>query len=265
MIVVLVGCGSHGAADGWTARAEAVCKNAVAAIRERGWPLNLRELQTAGPDAANDIRTAIRRIRGLPLDRGAEDARAFVDDLRRIEPVLDDVTQSSVAMDVRRLPVAAQRLEGALWALEASARRAGLGRCFGTMRPAWAADGIRAPVVAEEAEALTAALARLLPRLTGTGRTRFVHVSRTLRFYDGALARLRPPAWAIDEMQAYRAALGRLQRTASRLAAGGRVPSADRVIRSWAEEVDRRGRALRRSLKSASVVPAPEPDTEAEA
>jgi hypothetical protein len=264
LIVVLAGCGSHDAAGGWRARAEAVCKDAVAAIRERGWPLDLRELQTTGPDAANDMRTAIRRVRRLPLDRGAHDARAFVDGLRGLEPVLDDVTQASVAMDVQRLPVAARRLEEALWSLEASARRAGLGRCFGTMRPAWAADGIRAPVFAQEAESLTAALARLLPRFTGPGRTRLIRISGTLRFYSGALGRLTPPAWARDETDSYLAALGRLQRAAVRLASRARVPPSDPRIRAFADEVDRRGRALRRSLKAAPVTRAPEPDAEQE-
>src|SRR5687768_11832580 len=89
LTAVLAGCGGgsdgptaqekRAALDKWTRTADAACEKANKSIAERGWPVNLVDLDRLTVRAVTDVQAASRTIRAQKPPAGSEDkVRPFV-------------------------------------------------------------------------------------------------------------------------------------------------------------------------------------------
>lgn len=276
-LAVLAGCGggekkaSVTEAE-WLKRADAACERATDAIVKRGAPIDVRTLQTVGPDAAEDIRAAITEIRKLPVPPAAKQrVQLFVSDLEPLDPMLDDLVRGSTAMDLKGLAWAATRLEGKLAVLVASARRTGLRRCLQHGIPHVAIESIRAPVSAEQIARLDLQFSKRVDAATAKPGT-IPSVRRTvtaLAKLEKALATVRAPGWAHDELAAYRSSVQDfregLAELLGRLRAGRPTPRGwlRRVTKDAPARVQLMHRRLAREIGAAPSTRPPSPQEEA--
>jgi hypothetical protein len=208
LAAVVAGCGGGESASlthaEWAKRADAACKRAGSAIAKRGWAEDLRALQTVSSDAATDVRKAIAEIRRLPVPEGAgARVRPFVAGLGDVEAMLDDLVRASTAVDERDLEAIAMGAGGSLYAVQSSARGAGLRWCLQQGEHRLMQDGIRAPLAAEE----LARIDRSFPRLTSSSPHALRRLWSQLLDVETDLARIEAPSWARHEMDAYEAAV----------------------------------------------------------
>lgn len=256
LAVIGAGCGGEAqqpaTAPGWAKSADAACQRAREAITRRGWAVDLKELQTIGPRATDDVRAAIDAIQGLRGAPGGPDARLFLTGLREVEPMLDDVARASTAMDAHDLPTSATRLSPKLVSVGAAAHRAGLERCsHGAMLAAGVvADAIRAPVFAEQLARANRAWLR------SAGRENRATVAQ-IDAYETALDRLDPPRWVRSGWLKYRQGIRHLREVAER---GG----SPREFMRAARAADRQFFRFTRRLGARPVVPEPGTDSEQE-
>jgi hypothetical protein len=256
LAAVVAGCGGGESASlthaEWAKRADAACKRAGTAIVKRGWAEDLRALQTVSSDAATDVRRAIAEIRRLPVpETAAARVRPFVADLGNVDALLDNLIRASTATDKGDLQAIATHVGGTLSALGPSAREAGLHWCLQHGEHRMLQDGIRAPLAADE-------LARIdssFPRLKNSSPRALRRLWGDLHNVSRELARIDPPSWARDEMEAYKAAVDQYAFRAfvfqERVAAGQTRPGPHFVRASAA--VGRTHNRLTKALGAAPV------------
>jgi hypothetical protein len=256
LAAVAAGCGGGESASlpqaEWAKRAEAACKRAGSAIVKRGWAEDLRALQTVSSDAATDVRRAIAEIRRLPVPDGSSvRVRPFLDGLRELDPVLEDLIRASTAMDKGDLQAIATRVGLTLSTLQSAARGAGLRWCVQHGEHRLLQDGIRAPLAADE----LARIDQTFPRLTHSSPRALRRLQDALLDVKVDLAIIDPPSWARDEMDAYKAAVDEYDFRAfvfeERLAAGLSRPG-PRFIRA-STAVARTHHRLTDALRAAPV------------
>ena len=113
----------------WVARADE-CEKVNKAIADRGWPADLVDLDRLVARGVADARAGLKRIVSLRIPEGAGPAPgALVEELRRLDPVLADLSSTSEGLEPRPLLRMAERLKPRLSALEDRARAAGLTEC----------------------------------------------------------------------------------------------------------------------------------------
>jgi len=256
LAAVVAGCGGGESASltraEWAKRADAACKRAGDAIVKRGWAEDLRALQTVSSDAVTDVRKAITEIRRLPVPESATVyVRPFVAGLGDLDAALEDLIRASTAMDTGDLKAIATRVGATLASLQSSARGAGLRWCVQHGEHRSLHDGIRAPLAAEE----LARIDRRFPRLTSSSPRALRRFWEELLDVQMELARIDPPSWAGDEMDAYKAAVHayalRADEFRDRAAAGISRPG-PRFIRASAA-VGRTHNRLTKALGAAPV------------
>src|SRR5262245_55029337 len=115
----------------WVERVDAACRKANDAIADRGWPANLVDLDRLVVRGIDDARAAIDTIAALRIPEGAgPKPGAFVDELKALEPDLDQLSQAGEDLEPAPLVKAAETLKPRLASIEKAAKAAGLSDCL---------------------------------------------------------------------------------------------------------------------------------------
>jgi hypothetical protein len=225
LAVAIAGCGGSGGApakaptsraalDAWATKADAACRTANKAIAKRGWPANLVDLDRLSVRAADDIREASAAIQKLPAPEGGEKRIApFVDSVRRLDGLLEHVTDTTEKFKPKRLIALAPKLQAGLLDVERTSKQLGLRQCAANDEHVWVPDAIRAPVFAQQLADLDRKISRrsrgvATPTSTPQAAARKLgELSRIVGVADRGLSKLKPPAWAEDEADRYLIAL----------------------------------------------------------
>ena len=164
----LAGCGGDpeptaeevkAAKSTWVQRVDAACRKANDAIADRGWPVNLVDLDRLVVRGIDDAQAAIKSISAQKVPEGAgPKPGAFVKELKALGPELDKLSEASEDLEPADLVKAAEALKPRLATIEKSAEEAGLSDCMSHDERFFVPDAVRAPVFAEQ-------LARLDKRL----------------------------------------------------------------------------------------------------
>jgi hypothetical protein len=235
MAAAVVGCGGD---DGptpeqrvarakWIQRVDGLCRKANAEIADRGYPVDLIDLDRLVVRGIEDVRGAIHAIARERIPEGAGPKPAgFVRELRELDEDLTSLSEASEDLDPHALVDAADDLSPRLESVERSAKAAGLRDCATHDERQFIPDAVRAPVFAEQVARLER---RLLSRIQliefgqASSAGEFARAfSRYAALIDDAVEgidKLDPPLWAQKQATAYQAALRDLQAVSRKFAA----------------------------------------------
>lgn len=218
-VVAIGGCGDDGptpaeqraAKQRWVQRVDDTCAKANKAIAERGWPVDLVDLDRLVVRGVADARAAVETITALRIPEGAgSEARAFVAELRELRPALDELSAASEDLEPDALLRVADALKPRLYSLEQRAAAVGLIDCGSSEERNVIPDAIRAPVFAKQLGKLDRTLFRRIERLSETpARTpaavadRYRRIGEVLDDNLEGLDTLEPPQWAARQTSRY--------------------------------------------------------------
>jgi hypothetical protein len=282
---MLVGCGGddgpsaqerRAAKARWIQRADGACRKAVDAIRDRGGPTNLVDLDRLVVRGVADARAAIKTITTLRIPEGAgPQPGRFVRELRTFEPLLGDLSEASETLDEVALMRVADELKEPLSTLEDRARDAGLGDCFRNDERFIVPDWVRAPVFAERMAKIDQSVFRRLQRLQDEVPTDsakdlaryFERLGDVIEDTEAAIDELEPPQWAAQQVSRYQYVLLNLQSVVSdsqSLFAQGRgaitLPKLNRLQRRYDRVVRAERKARRAMLRAVGSAPTLRPE-----
>jgi hypothetical protein len=204
----------------WVQKVDAACRKANEAIADRGWPMNLVDLDRLVVRGAADVREAVKTIVALRLPVGSGPApRRFVQELRKLEPLLAEVEGASENMEGPALLGVTDDLKVEMSRLEDRSREAGLADCARNDERFFLPDAIRAPVFAEQMAKLDRSVFRRLERLeretnvnSAADATRFyVRLGEVINDTVAGMDKLDPPQWAATQLGRYQDVLLDLQ------------------------------------------------------
>ena len=235
MAAAIVGCGGDNgptaeqrvAKAKWIQRVDGLCRKANAEIADRGYPVDLIDLDRLVVRGIEDVRGAIHAIARERIPEGAGPKPAgFVRELRELDEELTSLSEASEDLDPHALVDAADDLSPQLESLERSAKAAGLRDCGTHDERLFIPDAVRAPVFAEQVARLER---KLLSRIQliefgqASSPGEFARAfSRYATLIDDAVEgidKLDPPMWAEKQTTAYQAALRDLQAVSRKFAA----------------------------------------------
>ena len=241
----------------WVQRVDAACHKANEAIAERGWPMNLVDLDRLVVRGIEDAQNAIREIGDTPLPEGAgRQPGAFVRELKALEPELGKLDAASEDLEPAALVRAAEALKPRLATIEQAAEDAGLSDCLTHDERFFVPDAVRAPVFAEQLNKLDRSLLRRMKRIDfadagtpGEFAAAFAGYSEIIDTAQKGIDALDPPQWAAEQVGNYAKALRDLQSETQEFTAllvqdKGKAPQRARPleVHGGAEGAQRRGR-----------------------
>lgn len=232
----LAGCGgdpeptaeeTRAAKTRWVQRVDAACRKANQAIADRGWPVNLVDLDRLVVRGIDDAQVAIRSISGLKVPEGAGPRPgAFVKDLKALGPELDKLSEASEDLEPADLVKAAEALKPRLATVEKSAKEAGLSDCMSHDERFFVPDAVRAPVFAEQLARLDRKLLRRIKNVEfaeadspGEFAAAFRSYSEIIDSAVDGIDQLDPPQWAAEQVGNYQIALRDLQSVSQKFTA----------------------------------------------
>jgi hypothetical protein len=203
----------------WVQRVDAACRKANDAIAERGWPVDLVDLDRLVVRGIDDAQAAIREIAALEVPEGAGPKPAtFVRELKALEPELGKLSEASEDLEPAALVKAAEALKPRLATAEEAADDAGLSDCLSHDERFFIPDAVRAPVFAEQLNKLDRSLLRRIERIDfeeastpGEFAQAFSRYSEVIDAAVAGIAKLEPPQWAAAQTGTYQDALRDLQ------------------------------------------------------
>ena len=203
----------------WVQKADAACRKANEAIAERGWPADLVDLDRLVVRGIDDARAAIKEIAAMRVPEGAgPKPGAFVDELKALEPELDNLSAASEDLEPAPLVKAAEELKPRLAEAQKRAEEAGLSDCLTHDERFFIPDAVRAPVFAEQLAKLDRSLLRRIERIDlaeastpGEFAQAFARYSEVIDTAVEGIDTLDPPQWAADQTANYQVALRDLQ------------------------------------------------------
>jgi hypothetical protein len=295
----LAGCGGdpeptaaerRAAKNKWIQRVDAECRRANDAIADRGWPVNLVDLDRLVVRGIEDARTAIKAISAHKIPEGAGPRpKEFVDELKGLEPELDKLSAASEDLEPAPLVDAAQALKPQLAALGEKAEAAGLSDCFSHDERFFVPDAVRAPVFAEQLARLDRRLLRRIKDVDfasanspGEFAVAFRNYGELIDSAVDGIDKLDPPQWAAKQVGNYQVALRDLQsvsqkfgamllddkdKTAYEIDRGKYIRTQKQLNTAARAEAKTRRRMLRAVGAGPTMIPSPgdegvEPDTE---
>jgi hypothetical protein len=235
-VAVLAGCGGDSeptaqerkaAKNKWIQRVDAECRKANDAIADRGWPVNLVDLDRLVVRGIDDAQGAIKAITAQRIPEGAGPKPGeFVKELKGLQPELDKLSTASEDLEPGPLVEAAEALKPQLASLAESAQAAGLSDCFSHDERFFVPDAVRAPVFAEQLARLDRRLLRKLKTVNfeeanspGEFAVAFRNYSELIDSAVDGLDKLDPPQWAADQVGNYQDALLDLQSVSQKFTA----------------------------------------------
>ena len=203
----------------WVQRVDSACRKANQAISDRGWPVNLLDLDRLVVRGIDDAQAAIKSITALRIPEGAgPKPGAFVNELKALGPELDKLSEASEDLEPAPLVDAAQALKPRLAAIEKSAEEAGLSDCMSHDERFFVPDAVRAPVFAQQLNNLDRKLLRRIKNVDfasantpGEFAVAFRDYSEIIDSAVDGIDKLDPPQWAADQVGNYLRALRDLQ------------------------------------------------------
>ena len=245
----LAGCGGDpeptaeevkAAKSRWVQRVDAACRKANDAIADRGWPVNLVDLDRLVVRGIDDAQAAIKSISGQKVPEGAgPQPGAFVKELKALEPELTSSprpARTSSRPSWSRPP----RRSSRAWPRSRSrAEEAGLSDCMSHDERFFVPDAVRAPVFAEQLARLDKRLLRRIKDVDFAAADSLGELAVAFRDYsevvdsavDG-IDRLDPPQWAADQVGNYQVALRDLQSVSQKYTAM-LVADKDKPLDRW--------------------------------
>ena len=232
----LAGCGgdseptpeeAKAAKSRWIQRVDAACTKANDAIAERGWPVNLVDLDRLVVRGIDDAQAAIKSIGGLRIPEGAGPRPGeFVKELKALEPELTKLSEASEDLEPADLVKAAEALKPRLATIEKSAKAAGLSDCMSHDERFFIPDAVRAPVFAQQLNNLDRKLLRRIKDVDfasantpGEFAVAFRKYSELIDAAVDGIDKLDPPQWAADQVGDYQIALRDLQSVSQKFTA----------------------------------------------
>jgi hypothetical protein len=287
----LAGCGGDpeptaeevkAAKSKWVQRVDAACRKANDAIADRGWPVNLVDLDRLVVRGIDDAQAAIKSISAQKVPEGAgPKPGAFVKELEALGPELDKLSEASEDLEPAELVKAAEALKPRLATIEKSAEEAGLSDCMSHDERFFVPDAIRAPVFAQQLDNLDRKLLRRIKDVDFASADTPDEFAVAFRMYsevidaavDG-IDRLDPPQWAADQVGNYQIALRDLQSVSQKYTAmlvadkdkalgsvdPGKYLRVEKQLRGTARA---EAKARRKMLKAVGAGPTMVPDEEA--
>jgi len=203
----------------WIQRVDSACRKANEAIAERGWPVDLVDLDRLVVRGIDDAQTAIREITGLQIPEGAgPEPGTFVRELKALEPELTKLSEASEDLEPAALVKAAEALKPRLATAEKAAEEAGISDCLSHDERFFIPDAVRAPVFAEQLDKLDRSLLRRIERIDfadastpGEFAQAFARYSEVIDTALKGIDTLDPPQWAAEQTANYADALRDLQ------------------------------------------------------
>jgi hypothetical protein len=234
--MVAAGCGGDpeptaaevkAAKSKWAQRVDAACRKANDAIAERGWPVNLVDLDRLVVRGIDDAQSAIETITAERIPKGAgPKPGAFVEELKALGPELDELSQASEDLEPAALVEAAEELKPRLASVEKSAEEAGLSDCMSHDERFFVPDAVRAPVFAEQLARLDRKLLRNIKDVDfasanspGEFAVAFRNYAELIDDAVDGIDKLDPPQWAADQVGNYQVALRELQSVSQKFSA----------------------------------------------
>jgi hypothetical protein len=203
----------------WIQRVDAACRKANEAIADRGWPVDLVDLDRLVVRGIDDAQAAIREITALEVPEGAgPKPGTFVRELKALEPELGKLSEASENLEPAALVKAAEALKPRLATAEKAADDAGLSDCLTHDERFFVPDAVRAPVFAEQLHKLDRSLLRRIERIDfqdastpGEFAQAFGRYSEVIDTAVEGISKLEPPQWASAQTATYQDALRDLQ------------------------------------------------------
>ena len=144
LTAVLAGCGGgpegpsaekRAALDRWTRTADAACEKANDAIAERGWPVDLVDLDRLTVRAITDIEAASKAIRAQKPPAGSkEKVQPFVQSLEELDATMKQLSTATERFKIARLDKFLPKLGGSLQKVETRVEGARAPRVRGQRR-----------------------------------------------------------------------------------------------------------------------------------
>jgi hypothetical protein len=211
----------------WVQRVDAACRKANEAIADRGWPVNLVDLDRLVVRGIDDAQAAIKTITGLRIPKGAgPKPGAFVTELKELGPELDRLSEASEDLEPAPLVKAADALMPRLAAIAKSAKEAGLSDCMSHDERFFVPDAVRAPVFAQQLNNLDRRLLRRIEEVDfasadtpGEFAVAFRDYSEIIDSAVDGIDRLDPPQWAANQVANYQISLRDLQSVSQKFTA----------------------------------------------
>lgn len=263
----------------WAERVDAACRKANEAIADRGWPVDLVDVDRLVVRGITDVRAATKTIVALRIPKGAGPAPGrFVRELKALEPQLAALSDASEELEPAPLVKAAVALKPRLSDLEARAREAGLRHCVTHDERHFVPDAVRGPVFAEQLAKLDRSLLRRIKRIDLPEADTPGELARMFKRYseiiDTAIAgidSLDPPQWAATQTSAYQGALLELQSASQKmetlLEQDRSTITRPKYLRVW-RNLRRAGRAemkaRRKMIRAVGAAPTTAPGAEPE-
>jgi vacuolar-type H+-ATPase subunit I/STV1 len=263
----LAGCGGssgpsahekRAALDRWTRTADAACKKANDAIADRGWPVNLVDLDRLTVRAIADVQAATKTIRSQKAPAGSEDkVRPFVKSLEELDGAMETLSTATEKFKIARLEKFLPKLGGALQEVESTSKELGLRECAAHQEHVFLPDAIRAPVFAQQLADLDRKLTKRTKRLNAGSASTPEEAARSLRelsdiadTYARRLDDLQPPYWARRQSDDYVTVLRTLGRVLDKGAkALASPPISPAEASRYERELARAGKAERKGIK----------------
>ena len=264
----------------WVQKVDAACRKANDAIADRGWAMNLVDLDRLIVRGAADVREAVKTIVAVRLPEGSGPApRRFVQEVRKVEPLLAKVEEASENMETEALLGVTDDLKVGMSTLEDRSEAAGLADCARNDERFFLPDAIRAPVFAEQMAKLDRSVFRRLERLkrntnvsSAAGATRFyVRLGEVINDTIAGMDKLDPPQWAAPQLNRYQDVMLDLQtivQDSEELFAQGvdalTLGKLNRLGRRYDRIIKAEKKARRKLLRAVGAAPTTGPDDEPE-
>jgi hypothetical protein len=267
LTVGLAGCGGsdgptaqqkRAALDKWTRTADAACEKSNKAIAERGWPVNLVDLDRLTVRAITDVQAASKTIRAQKPPVGSkEKVRPFVQSLEELDAAMKKLSSNTEKFKIARLDKFLPKLGGTLQKVETASKELGLRECAAHDEHVFIPDAVRAPVFAQQLADLDRKLVKRTKRLDASSASTPQQAAKDLRAlsniadtYARRLDDLKPPYWARRESDDYVVALRALGRVLDKGAKSlSSPPITPAEGDAFEAQLARAGRAERKGIK----------------
>jgi hypothetical protein len=169
VVLAAAGCGGGSKADEprrWASAVDDICRETHESLASRGDAQDLRDLHRIAERASEDVRSAVKRIREVPIsEETRRRALFFLGELDRIEPQLSEMTRTTAGGRLEQIGRMGIRLADATQRLQRRAESAGLHVCADTRQFDAVLDAFTAPVYATQVAQFERRLDRGLRRL----------------------------------------------------------------------------------------------------
>ena len=275
LLLAIAGCGGsdkpsaaeeRAALTKWTQAADAACKKANDAIADRGFPVNLVDLDRLTVRAIADVQQASKAIRGRKPPAGSQEKVApFVKSLEELDGAMKRLSAATEDFRTAKLDEFLPEFGGTLQRVGAESKKLGLRECATHEENVVVPDAVRAPIFAQQLADLDRRLVRRTKRLDAASTPK--EAAQNLRelgdvadTYASRLDDLKPPFWARPESDKYVAALrvlgSVLDRGAKELSEPAITPAEASAFDADLERASRTERkAIKKLLKGIGATP----------